>query len=57
MLGLETHVVGDIEAIKVPPAISVLYDAWSSHYELDPFLAPGWDALRQHKFIEVDGQS
>ena len=57
MPGVKTLVVGDIEAIKVPPAISVLYDDWSSHYELDPFFAPHWDALRQHKFIEVDGQS
>ena len=39
------------------PAISVLYDDWSCHYELDPFVVPRWDALRQHKFIEVDGQS
>ena len=57
MLGVETLVVGDIEAIKVPPAISALYDDWSSHYELDPFFAPRWDALRQHNFIEVDGRS
>ena len=43
--GVETLVVGDIEAIKVPPAISVLYDDWSSNPELDPFFAPRWDAL------------
>ena len=44
MPGVETLVVGDMEAIKVPPAISVLYDDWSSNYELDPFFAPHWDA-------------
>ena len=55
--GLETLVVGDIEGIKVPPAICVLCDDWSSHYELDLYFARRWDALRQHKFIEVDGQS
>ena len=38
--GVETFVVGDIEATKEPPAISVLYDDWSSHYELDSFFAP-----------------
>ena len=57
MPGVEPLVVGDIEAIKVPPAISVLYDDWSSHYELDPFFTPRWDALQQHKFIEVFGES
>ena len=57
MPGVDTLVVGDIESIKVPPAISVFYDDWSSHYELDPFFAPRWDAFWQHKFIEVDGQS
>ena len=57
MPGVETVIVGDIEAIKVPSAISVLYDDWSSHYELDQLFAPRLDALRQHKFIEVDGQS
>ena len=40
MPGVETLVVGDIEAIKVRPAISVLYDDWSSHYGLVPFFAP-----------------
>ena len=57
MPGVETHIVGDIKAIEVPPAISVLYDDWSTHYQLDPFFAPRWDALRQHKFIDVDEQS
>ena len=57
MPGVETLVVGDIEAIKVPPAISVLCDDRSSHYELDPFFAARPDALPQHNFIEVDRES
>ena len=57
MPGVKTLFVGDIEAFKVPHSISVLYDHWFSQYELGPSFAPCWDALRQHRFIEVDGQS
>ena len=55
--GLTNVVINDLEAIKIPPAVAVLYKDWTPHYEMDPYFAPHWDTLRLHKYVEIKGQS
>ena len=55
--GLTNVVINDLEAIKIPPAVAVLYKDWTSHYELDLYFVPHLDKLQLHKYVEIKGQS
>ena len=55
--GLATCIISDIEAIKVPPDVQVLYEVWTSHYENDPHFQPHSDELRVNKYVEIQGKS
>ena len=55
--GLATCMISDIEAIKVPPAVKVLYEDWTSHYENDPYFQPHRDEPRVNKYVEIQGKS
>ena len=55
--GVATCMISDIEAIKVPPAVEVLYEDWTSHYENDPHFQPHWDDLRFNKYVSIQGKS
>ena len=49
--------INDIEAIKVPPQIQVVYEDWTSHYENDPHFQPHWSNLRVNKYVHLEGKS
>ena len=55
--GVATCMISDIEAIKVPPAVQVLYEDWTNHYENDPNFQPNWNELRVNKYVEIQGKS
>ena len=55
--GLATCMISDIESIKVPRAVQVLYEDWTSPYENDPHFQPHWDELRVNKYVEIQGKS
>ena len=57
ILGLTNVIINDLEAIKIPPAVAVLYRDWTPHYKMHRYFAPHWDRLRLHKYVDIKGQS